>query len=162
MAIGVLNGTVERICTIYAPNAPPILSIASKPDDEPIVSIKSSEHLLDDLLTQLKEHIAENEEFSGSAELENDQYKLINQIFKKVKRTHELRDRQLTWTDIFANTWNHTKEVYLETYLADCIVWPPLQLINFTFIPLRFQFLFVNIANIGWNTFLSLMANKKH
>jgi hypothetical protein len=115
---------------------------------------------------------------------------------------------------------------------VDCVVWPPLQLINFTFIPLRLQVrpscltphsnacprchcgplkadtspagtaaglsclsvryaaplneladtvcqcrhrcrllplprlavqvLYVNVANLFWNTFLSLMANKSH
>ncbi len=163
MGIGILNGASERLATIYARDkstgAPPA-SIAAT--ETPRTGPKSSEHLLDDLLTQLKEHIAENEEFSSNAELENEQYKLINQIFTKVKRTQELRERQLTWNDIVLNSWNHTKGVFLSTYQADCIVWPPLQLINFTFIPLRFQFLFVNIANIGWNTFLSFMANKKH
>ena len=66
----------------------------------------------------------------------------------------------ISWEDVYNKTWLHTKDVYLETYLTDCIVWPPIQLINFTFIPLRFQFLYVNFANLGWNTFLSLMANK--
>ncbi len=163
MSIGVLNGASERLAMVYSRSkgSAPSPSISEVLED-PAVSPKSSEMLLDELLTQLKEHIAENEEFTSSAELENEQYKLINQIFKKVKRTHELRERQLTWKDIWLNTWEHTKQVYAQTYLADCIVWPPLQLINFTFIPLRFQFLFVNIGNIGWNTFLSFMANKKH
>ena len=66
----------------------------------------------------------------------------------------------ITWEDVYNKTWSHTQDVYIETYLTDCIVWPPIQLINFTFIPLRFQFLYVNFANLGWNTFLSLMANK--
>jgi hypothetical protein len=67
-----------------------------------------------------------------------------------------------SWAAIWDRTWKHCKEVYLPTYLADVTVWPPLQLINFTFVPLRFQFLFVNTANLGWNTFLSMMANKQH
>ena len=66
----------------------------------------------------------------------------------------------MSWEDVYNKAWSHTKDVYIETYLTDCIVWPPIQLINFTFIPLRFQFLYVNFANLGWNTFLSLMANK--
>lgn len=48
--------------------------------------------------------------------------------------------------------------VPLQTYIADCVVWPPLQLINFTFVPLRLQVLYINLANLGWNTFLSMMA----
>lgn len=55
--------------------------------------------------------------------------------------------------------WNHTKKVYGATYAADCVVWPPLQLINFTFIPVQYQVLYVNICNLFWNTFLSFMAN---
>jgi hypothetical protein len=50
----------------------------------------------------------------------------------------------ITWEGIWARTWAHTKDVYLETFIADCIVWPPLQLINFTFVPLKYQVLYVN------------------
>jgi hypothetical protein len=67
-----------------------------------------------------------------------------------------------SWAAIWDRTWKHCKEVYLPTYLADVTVWPPLQLINFTYVPVRFQFLFVNTANLAWNTFLSMMANKHH
>lgn len=88
--------------------------------------------------------------------------KVINDLIHKLRTVQMLQARGLSWSEIWQKTWAHTKEVYLDTYLADCAVWPPLQLINFTFIPLRFQFLFVNVANLAWNTFLSLMANKKH
>lgn len=47
----------------------------------------------------------------------------------------------------------------LQTYVADCVVWPPLQLINFTFVPLRLQVLYINACNLAWNTFLSMMAS---
>jgi protein Mpv17 len=67
-----------------------------------------------------------------------------------------------TITDVWQHSWQKVREVYVETFVMDCIVWPPLQLINFTFIPVRFQFLYVNVANLAWNTFLSLMANKSH
>ena len=68
----------------------------------------------------------------------------------------------LDWRKIWDQTWSHMKEVYWQTFLADCVVWPPLQFFNFTFVPLRYQVLYVNVANLGWNTFLSVMANKKH
>eukprot|EP01111_Echinosteliopsis_oligospora_P003520 TRINITY_DN1553_c0_g1_i1.p1 TRINITY_DN1553_c0_g1~~TRINITY_DN1553_c0_g1_i1.p1 ORF type:complete len:296 (-),score=55.94 TRINITY_DN1553_c0_g1_i1:15-902(-) len=67
-----------------------------------------------------------------------------------------------TFPDIVREAWEHTKKVYVTTYIADCVVWPPLQLINFTFIPLRFQVLYVNMCNLFWNTFLSFMANGPH
>ena len=34
---------------------------------------------------------------------------------------------------------SHPQSVFVPTYIADCIFWPPLQLINFSFVPLRFQ-----------------------
>ena len=77
-------------------------------------------------------------------------------------QVEEIKERQLAWDLIVSNTWQHTKEVYPNTYIMDCLFWPPLQLINFTFVPVRLQFLFVNTVSLVWNTFLSLMANKKH
>ena len=68
----------------------------------------------------------------------------------------------MSWRAIWDRAWDHTKSVYVATYITDCLIWPPMQLINFTFIPLKFQFLFVNVVNLGWNTYLSLMANKSH
>lgn len=71
------------------------------------------------------------------------------------RRGHE------SWAAIWDRTWTHTKAVYWQTLLADYMFWPPLQLINFSFVPVRYQFLYVNVATLGWNAFLSLMANKK-
>lgn len=68
----------------------------------------------------------------------------------------------LTWGQVWAQTWAHTREVYMTTYITDCVVWPPLQLINFSLVPLKYQVLYVNAVNLAWNTFLSLMANKHH
>lgn len=157
MGIGVMSGGVERLETIYGGE----VVEAPKEIAKTISKELAPKLVSDDLLSQLKEHLGEHDA-ETSSELDQEQNKIINEIFDKVRRTHEIRAKSLTWKDIWTKAWLHTKEVYVDTYLYDCIVWPPLQLINFTFIPLRFQFLFVNIGNIGWNTFLSLMANKKH
>ena len=66
--------------------------------------------------------------------------------------------RQKSWWRIWDETVAHTKDVYLTTYIVDCVVWPPLQLINFTFVPLRYQVLYVNGCNLAWNCFLSIMS----
>lgn len=55
----------------------------------------------------------------------------------------------LSWRTIWVRTWEHTKDVYWETFVADCLVWPPLQLINFSFVPLKYQVLYVNAANVS-------------
>lgn len=56
----------------------------------------------------------------------------------------------------------HLRAVYEETYLMDCKVWIPIQLLNFRFVPLRFQVLFTNAASLLWNVYLSLMASSIH
>lgn len=85
----------------------------------------------------------------------------IQRLRDSLEQRKNKRNQTRPWKEIWDQSWEQTKKVYFVTYLTDCLVWPPLQLINFTFIPLRFQFLYVNIANIAWNSFLSLMANKK-
>lgn len=35
------------------------------------------------------------------------------------------------------------------------MVWPFVQSINFTFVPLQFRVLFANLVSIGWNCYLS-------
>jgi hypothetical protein len=70
--------------------------------------------------------------------------------------------RQKSWRTVWEDTVAHTRDVYVTTYIVDCVVWPPLQLINFTFVPLRYQVLYVNACNLGWNSYLSLMSGKAH
>ena len=65
-----------------------------------------------------------------------------------------------SWADIWHETWAHTRTVYLETYIADCLVWPALQWLNFSYVPLRYQVLYVNGCNLLWNSFLSLVRHK--
>lgn len=40
------------------------------------------------------------------------------------------------------------QSVFVPTYIADCVFWPPLQLINFSFVPLRFQVRAEGVAGI--------------
>ncbi len=41
-------------------------------------------------------------------------------------------------------------------------MWPLLQMVNFTIVPQHLRVLYVNVCNIGWNSFLSTMANASH
>lgn len=65
---------------------------------------------------------------------------------------------KFTWnsfTDSIKKAWINVKDKYFQIYVADCAFWPLAQMANFAFIPPHLQPIFVNILNIGWNTFLS-------
>eukprot|EP01113_Clastostelium_recurvatum_P002551 TRINITY_DN11075_c0_g1_i1.p1 TRINITY_DN11075_c0_g1~~TRINITY_DN11075_c0_g1_i1.p1 ORF type:complete len:308 (-),score=53.55 TRINITY_DN11075_c0_g1_i1:33-956(-) len=81
------------------------------------------------------------------------------EIVERVMQELEAQPEPVHLDTLIKDAWEHTKNVYWQTYIADCIVWPPLQLVNFTFVPLRFQVLYVNLCNLFWNAFLSFMAN---
>ncbi|KAJ5392563.1 hypothetical protein N7509_008053 [Penicillium cosmopolitanum] len=49
------------------------------------------------------------------------------------------------------------KHSWLPAYKANCMVWPFVQGVNFTFVPLELRVLVVNVISLGWNCFLSLM-----
>lgn len=40
------------------------------------------------------------------------------------------------------------------------MVWPFVQVINFTFLPLQHRVLFANVVSIGWNSYLSWVNNQ--
>lgn len=62
------------------------------------------------------------------------------------------------------NSWNHTKEKikkeFQMTYFIDILVWLPIQLFNFRYIPVSYQALIVQSCNIGWNAFLSFVQHR--
>lgn len=168
--IGLLTGAADRMELIYSSEDDPKLLT-------PKTSINSSDPTYAEIVSKLKQHIKDE---ARRASEDSDDHpttdpdpseddedlveseKLINLMIHKIRIQQQINSQSLGWSEIWQRTWQHTKAVYIETYIADCIIWPPLQLINFSFVPLRYQFLFVNVANLAWNTFLSLMANKKH
>lgn len=55
--------------------------------------------------------------------------------------------------DITGNVVNN----FWTIYKMDCLVWPPAQIINFSYVPKSLQPIFVNFVNIGWNAYLCIM-----
>lgn len=49
----------------------------------------------------------------------------------------------------------------LPTYLVDIAVWLPIQTINFRWVPVVYQALFVQSCNVGWNAYLSFVQHNK-
>lgn len=48
----------------------------------------------------------------------------------------------------------------LPTYLVDIAVWLPIQTINFRWVPVVYQALFVQSCNVGWNAYLSFVQHR--
>lgn len=46
---------------------------------------------------------------------------------------------------------------YKSALTANWMVWPFVQAVNFTFVPLDHRVLFVNVISIGWNCYLSFL-----
>lgn len=60
--------------------------------------------------------------------------------------------------DGFVTSWKNVKDKFAHIYVMDCALWPLVQMANFAFIPSHLQPIFVNMVNIGWNTFLSYVS----
>ena len=52
------------------------------------------------------------------------------------------------------------ESTYVEALKKNWLVWPPVQAINFTYVPLHHRVLVVNVVSLGWNCYLSY-ANSK-
>lgn len=47
------------------------------------------------------------------------------------------------------------EKAWWPTLQTNWMLWPFVQVINFTFLPLQYRLLFANIVSIGWNSYLS-------
>lgn len=45
-------------------------------------------------------------------------------------------------------------------YLADCLVWPPSQFLNFYLVPAVFRITYINLLTCGYNMFLSYVKHR--
>lgn len=53
------------------------------------------------------------------------------------------------------------KKNYISGLKANWVLWPPVQAMNFTVVPLEHRVLIVNIVSLGWNCFLSYLNSSK-
>lgn len=53
------------------------------------------------------------------------------------------------------------KEKFFTIYLADWLVWPPTQYINFAYIPTKYRVLYINVLTMLYDVFLSYIKYKK-
>ncbi|CAG9812100.1 unnamed protein product [Chironomus riparius] len=54
------------------------------------------------------------------------------------------------------------KDKFLKVYVADWLVWPATQFINFQFVPLQYRVLYINMITMFYNIFLCYVKNERH
>uniref|UniRef100_A0A8C4R4H8 Mpv17-like protein 2 n=1 Tax=Eptatretus burgeri TaxID=7764 RepID=A0A8C4R4H8_EPTBU len=57
----------------------------------------------------------------------------------------------------FGESWKEIKQKFLTYILADWLFWPPVQTVNFLFVPAKFRVLGVCLSTIIFDTFLSYL-----
>jgi hypothetical protein len=48
-----------------------------------------------------------------------------------------------------------SKESFVNTWVADCTVWPIINAVSFSLVPIHIRPTFVGLAQVGWQTYLS-------
>ncbi|XP_022120306.2 mpv17-like protein 2 [Pieris rapae] len=51
------------------------------------------------------------------------------------------------------------KDKFALVYIGDCLFWPPIQFINFCYLPTQYRVFYINIATMIYNVFLSFMKH---
>ncbi|XP_041976722.1 mpv17-like protein 2 [Aricia agestis] len=54
---------------------------------------------------------------------------------------------------------DEVKEKFMYVYLGDWFFWPPVQFINFYYLPTHYRVLYINIATTAYDVFLSFMKH---
>lgn len=52
------------------------------------------------------------------------------------------------------------KEKFIPIYVVDWSIWPPTQFINFYYLPVKYQVLYINAVTMVYNVYLSFMKHK--
>lgn len=62
-------------------------------------------------------------------------------------------------------TWRESieelKKKFLTTFLLECAVWPPLQAVNFLYLPTSLRVVYVSMIDLGWAVVLSRLKHKE-
>lgn len=55
---------------------------------------------------------------------------------------------------------DEVKEKFMEVYMVDWCIWPPTQFINFYYLPVKYQVLYINGVTMLYNVFLSFIKHR--
>ncbi|XP_053602470.1 mpv17-like protein 2 [Plodia interpunctella] len=59
----------------------------------------------------------------------------------------------------FSKSTEEIVQKFKYVYLGDCLFWPPVQFINFYFLPTQYRVFYINVATMVFNVFLSYMKH---
>ena len=59
------------------------------------------------------------------------------------------------------NAWQHLKTHFAEVYMTDCLIWPLIQTINFSYVPAHLQTPVVSLVSVFWAAYLSFKNQQK-
>ena len=76
--------------------------------------------------------------------------------FEYIKTNKKLNTEKIK--NSFNKSVENVKNKFAKIYVADCAVWPLIQMANFAFIPSQLQPIFVNTVNIFWNAFICYVS----
>mmetsp|Transcript_26203 Transcript_26203/g.38819 ORF Transcript_26203/g.38819 Transcript_26203/m.38819 type:complete len:231 (-) Transcript_26203:312-1004(-) len=63
--------------------------------------------------------------------------------------------------DIYDTMTKKSNESFLETWAADCMIWPWVNFLNFRFVPIYMRPTFIGMAQVMWQTYLSTVGHKE-
>lgn len=62
---------------------------------------------------------------------------------------------------MYLNLKEKTEESFIDTWAADCMVWPLVNFVNFRFIPIYMRPTFVGFAQLMWQTYMSTVSYRE-
>jgi hypothetical protein len=65
-----------------------------------------------------------------------------------------------TTTEIKERFVEKSKESFVNTWVADCTVWPIINAVSFSLVPIHIRPTFVALAQVGWQTYMSHVGFK--
>ncbi|KAJ8731959.1 hypothetical protein PYW08_014689 [Mythimna loreyi] len=59
----------------------------------------------------------------------------------------------------FIEITSEVQKKFLYAYTGDCMYWPPVQFVNFYFLPTQYRVVYINVATMIFNIFLSFVKH---
>lgn len=120
LAIGMANGGVDKLEAERRASA--FDEVQHELEDRLKLKLAKPDKQLERDLLRLKSRL------QGAGAGKGEEAAAVERLLVVLEEQRAAKMTQVpSWGDLWASTWAHTREVYVPTYLADCLVWPFLQ-----------------------------------